>query len=73
MSPPEPLHRYTYAEYVALEEHSPVRHEFIGGEIYAMAGGTPAHAALAATVLRLTGNQLPAGGRAYTSDPHRRE
>lgn len=68
MSLPEPLHRYTYAEYVALEEHSPVRHEFIGGEIYAMAGGTPAHAALAATVLRLTGNQLPAGGRAYTSD-----
>jgi hypothetical protein len=63
-----PLHSYSYAEYVALEEHSPVRHEFVAGEIYAMAGGTPGHAALAATVLRLVGNQLPAGCRAYTSD-----
>ncbi|HMR11006.1 MAG TPA: Uma2 family endonuclease, partial [Polyangiaceae bacterium] len=57
-----------YTEYVALEKHSPVRHEFIAGEIYAMAGGTPEHAALAASVLRHLGNQLPAGCRAYTSD-----
>jgi Uma2 family endonuclease len=68
MSLPVPLHRYSYAEYLALEEHSPIRHEFLGGEIYAMAGGTPGHAALAATVLRLIGNQLPAGCRAFTSD-----
>lgn len=45
-----------------------MRHEFVAGEIYAMAGGTPEHAALAAAVLRLLGNQLPAGCRAYTSD-----
>jgi Uma2 family endonuclease len=62
------LHRYTYRDYVALEAHSPVRHEFVAGEIYAMAGGTPEHAALAATLLRLIGNQLPSGCRAYTSD-----
>ncbi len=68
MSLPVPLHRYPYAEYVTLEEHSPVRHEFVAGEIYAMAGGTPEHAALAASVLRHLGNQLPAGYRAYTSD-----
>jgi Uma2 family endonuclease len=68
MTLPAPLHQYAYAEYVALEEHSPIRHEYIGGEIYAMAGGTPGHAALAATVLRLIGNQLPAGCRAFTSD-----
>ncbi len=61
-------HRYTYAEYVSLEQHSPIRHEFIDGEIYAMAGGTPEHAALAAVTLRLIGNQLPSGCRAYTSD-----
>lgn len=61
-------HRYTYAEYRALEDMSPVRHEYFEGEIYAMAGGTPGHAALAATVLRLVGMQLPAGCRAYTSD-----
>jgi hypothetical protein len=39
----------------------------VAGEIYAMAGGTPEHAAIAASVLRLLGNLLPAGSRAYTS------
>lgn len=68
MTFPAPLHRYPYSEYVSLEEHSPVRHEFIAGEVHAMAGGTPEHAALAAAILRLIGNQLPAGYRAYTSD-----
>lgn len=24
-----PLHRYTYADYVALEESSPTKHEFL--------------------------------------------
>lgn len=65
---PAQLHRYTYEDYLRLEEHSPVRHEYLGGEIYAMAGGTPEHAALAASVLRHVGNQLPTGCRAYTSD-----
>jgi len=38
----------TYAEYLALEEKSlDVKHEFLDGEIVAMAGGTPDHGALA--------------------------
>lgn len=44
------LHRYTFQEYLALEASSTVRHEFFAGEIYAMAGGTPQHAALAMAV-----------------------
>ncbi len=68
MSLPVPLHRYAYSDYLSLEDHSPVRHEFVVGEIYAMAGGTPEHAALAASALRHLGNQLPAGCRVYTSD-----
>jgi Uma2 family endonuclease len=44
------LHRYTFHEYLTLEESSTVRHEFLAGEIYAMAGGTPQHAALAVAV-----------------------
>lgn len=68
MVAPARLHRYTYADYVLLEEHSQVRHEFLDGEIYAMPGGTPEHAALAAAALRHLGNQLPAGCRTYTSD-----
>lgn len=68
MAPPLALHRYPYSEYLSLEEHSLVRHEFIAGEIYAMAGGTPEHAALASAILRAVGNRLPAGCRTYTSD-----
>ena len=46
-----PLHRYTYAEYVELERYSPTKHEFLRGEIYAMAGGCEEHSALAAEVV----------------------
>lgn len=44
------LHRYTFREYLELEETSTVRHEFLEGEIYAMAGGTPEHAALTMSI-----------------------
>jgi hypothetical protein len=32
--------RYTYAQYVAVEQQSDIKHEFLDGAIYAMAGGT---------------------------------
>jgi Uma2 family endonuclease len=41
----------TYAEYLAFEAASDVRHELLRGEVYAMAGGTPEHAALAAAFI----------------------
>lgn len=59
---------YSYAEYLALEEQSSVRHEFQGGEIYAMAGGTPDHAALAAALTALLRPLLPPGCRVFSSD-----
>jgi Uma2 family endonuclease len=59
---------YTYAEYLRLEEESAVRHEFLDGEIYAMAGGSPDHAALAAAVIALVRGHLPPGCRVFTSD-----
>jgi len=62
------LHRYTYEDYRVLEEHSPVKHEFLDGEIYAMAGGTPEHAALAMAVATALGKQLPGGCRLFSSD-----
>jgi Uma2 family endonuclease len=61
-------HRYTYADYLALEDDSTVRHEFYDGEIYAMAGGTPTHAALAGAIIRMIGGALREGCRVYTSD-----
>lgn len=63
------IHRYTYADYVALELSSSTKHEFLDGEIYAMAGGSEEHSALAATMLRLLGNALgDKPCRAHTSD-----
>lgn len=63
------LHRYTYADYVALESISSTKHEFFDGEIFAMAGGSEEHSALAAEVLRVLGNSLVDGPcRTHTSD-----
>lgn len=63
------LHRYTYAQYVALELLSPTKHEFLDGEIYAMAGGSEEHSALAAEVLRALGNSIgDRPCRVHTSD-----
>jgi Uma2 family endonuclease len=63
------LHRYTYADYVALELESPTKHEFLEGEIYGMAGGSEEHSALAAEVLRVLGNAIgDRPCRIHTSD-----
>ena len=59
---------HAYAEYLALEDESPIRHEYLDGEIYAMAGGSPDHAALAAAVIGILRAGLPPGCRAFTSD-----
>lgn len=40
----------SYAEYVAAESASACKHEWLGGEVFAMAGGTPEHAGLAMSV-----------------------
>jgi len=58
VSSPAGRPRYTYAEYLMLEEVSNIKHEFYRGEIYAMAGGTPEHAAIAVNVSTLLNVQL---------------
>jgi Uma2 family endonuclease len=69
MSSVFPLHRYTYQDYVWLEEESSTRHEFLAGEIVAMAGGTPEHAAMAAEIIGQLRDQLRDGRcRVFTSD-----
>lgn len=42
--------RYTLAEYLQLEEYANVKHEFLDGQVFAMAGGTPEHGAMAVRV-----------------------
>ena len=69
MVAPAALHRYRFADYLALEEASNTKHEFLNGEIYAMAGGTPEHAALAVAVSATLLSQLRGGPcRVYSSD-----
>jgi Uma2 family endonuclease len=63
------LHRYTYDDYVAVEQVSSTKHEFFDGEIYAMAGGTEEHSALSAEMvwqLRNAIGERPC--RVHTSD-----
>jgi Uma2 family endonuclease len=67
MSTARRLH-HSYEEYLRALEVSGVKLEYCDGEIYAMAGGTPAHADLAASVLRLLGNALLGRCRVSSSD-----
>lgn len=51
MSRPVSLPRMTYAQYLDLERASEIKHEYLRGEIFAMAGGSPGHSRLAANVI----------------------
>ncbi len=63
----------SYAEYLAMEERSEARHEWVDGVVYAMSGGTLAHNQLGAQMigelLRLIGDR-PC--RVFTSDQRTR-
>ena len=67
MSTARRLH-HSYDEYLRALEVSVVKLEYCDGEIYAMAGGTPAHAELAAAIVRLVGNALLRRCSVYSSD-----
>jgi Uma2 family endonuclease len=59
----------TVEEYLALEAESTVRHEYVAGMIYAHAGGTTRHNAIAANVLAVLWNAARGGEcRVYGSD-----
>ena len=40
----------SHADYLAAEALSDIRHEYLRGEVFAMAGGTPEHGALATAI-----------------------
>lgn len=64
-----PSRRYTLEDYLSVEEMSAVRHEFLDGEIFAMAGGTPEHAALSAAAVLVLGRRLEGRScRPYSAD-----
>ncbi len=67
--PTVPVAHMSYAEYIAAEKASLVRHEFLKGRVFAMAGGTPEHGALAAAVMGELRSALRGKpSRVYSSD-----
>jgi Uma2 family endonuclease len=54
----EPVTLTSYADYLALERTAATKHEYVGGRVLAMAGGSPEHARLAGRLARLLGNAI---------------
>ena len=59
---------YDYAEYLSALAASQIKLEYCDGVIYAMAGGTPAHAQLGAAMIVALHRVLPRTCRVATSD-----
>jgi Uma2 family endonuclease len=57
----KPVTRMTAGDYLAWEREQPERHEFLRGEVFSMAGGTPRHNRLTARVIIELGNALRGG------------
>lgn len=58
----------SYADYLAGERDSDVKHEWFDGAVDAKSRGTPEHARLSARMVRIVGNALAGDCDVYSSD-----
>lgn len=58
MSLPRTLPVFTAEQYLDLERHTEIRHEFLDGTVYAMSGGSRAHSAICFNLAVSIGLQL---------------
>jgi Uma2 family endonuclease len=60
MGLPNPKSKYAYTtdQYLKIERSTPERHYYLDGEIYAMAGESPAHGDISANLVVILGTQL---------------
>lgn len=65
-----PEHPYiTPDQYLKMEEQSPIKHEYIDGQIYAMAGASDPHVTIALNLATLLRSHVRGSGcRVYISD-----
>jgi Uma2 family endonuclease len=64
-----PVYAMSVDEYLEAEKSAPVRHEYVAGQIYAMAGASDAHNTIALNFATLLRSGLRGGPcRAYMSD-----
>ncbi len=69
MSAQPDARKMTLAEYLAFEEASEEKHEYVNGYVYAMSGGSPDHAGIAASLIVALGNALAGRPRrVFTAD-----
>ena len=69
MATPKERIRYTVAEYLALERASDVRHEYLDGYVYAMAGESEAHGIITSNLVIEIGSRLKGSGcRTFDKD-----
>ena len=56
-------------EYLEAEKSSPIKHEYIKGQIYAMSGASDAHVTITANLVTLLRNHLRGSGcKVYPTD-----
>jgi Uma2 family endonuclease len=56
-------------EYLRLEAESPIKHEYVNGEVYAMAGATDAHVTIALNIASMLRSHVRGTGcRVYIAD-----
>jgi Uma2 family endonuclease len=61
MAIPQTLPSFTSEQYLALERQSEVRHEYLDGFVYAMAGESPEHSTICFNIAGLVHSQLRNG------------
>ncbi|MBD2691769.1 Uma2 family endonuclease [Anabaena catenula] len=60
---------FSQEEYLEAEKSSPIKHEYIQGQIYAMAGASDAHVTITANLVALLRNHIRRTGcRLYVAD-----
>ncbi|OKH40557.1 hypothetical protein NIES2119_02795 [[Phormidium ambiguum] IAM M-71] len=65
---PQPSY-FTSEEYLEMEEQSPIKHEYIDGQIYAMAGASDSHVTIAGNLFALLRSHIRGSGcRVYIAD-----